>query len=75
MFADEFDGGVWADFGDWVKVVTTEEDAEVDELGSDMLVNRQIKGISGWCLGVARIRRHDHTCFLSIARPSRTLSR
>jgi len=39
MFADKFDGGVGADFGDWVEVVAAKENAEVNELGSDMLVD------------------------------------
>ena len=32
MFADELEGGVRADFGDWVDVVAAKEDAEVDKL-------------------------------------------
>ena len=32
VVADEFEGGVGADFGDRVDVVAAEEDAEVDEL-------------------------------------------
>lgn len=32
MLTDKFDGGVWADFGDWVEVVAAKEDAQIDEL-------------------------------------------
>ena len=82
VVADQLEGGVRADFRDWVKVVAAKEDAEVDEL--EERVNEFVLGIkgvvhlkSGMLEGEKTVFKNgiSHTCFRSIARPSRTRSR
>jgi hypothetical protein len=46
VLANEFEGGGRTDFGDGVKVVAAEEDAEVDELSAPRLVNGSMAAVA-----------------------------